>query len=267
MELAKIPIMLANALGVTNTNWNDIENAAQRKASDTFGPQLGEIMMHGLSRALGPFSVDVHHRLGLNSLLTFGEPQSSKSDDVMSWIYDTIGGAPASMITDTLDATNALHNGDYLKAAEKIMPAKAITDVLKAARLTSEGKPSKQGVGMRPLNLPEAMMQATGFTPASVSQYNEARFSAGKELRAQAADRTSLVSNWVKATGVERAKAMIEISKWNREHDDENQITHSTLKSAATRQKDTQSDNALGYGLTPKNRSIIEHYERAYHVQ
>jgi len=266
MELAKIPVMLANALGVTNTNWSDIENSAQQGAANVFGPQLGEIVMHGLSRAMGPLSVDVHHRLGLNSLLTFGEPKSGKSDDVMKWIYDTIGGAPASMLTDTIDATNALHNGEYMKAAEKFVPAKAIDDLLKAARLTSEGKPSKQGVGMRPLNAGEALMQAAGFTPASVSQYNEARYAAGKTTRNEASEKTSVVSRWVNATGAEKAKAMIDVAKWNRTHDEDNQITPNVLRAAATRQQNTKDENGLGYGITNKNRSTITKYEQLYNV-
>jgi len=267
MELAKAPVMFANMLGVTNTNWGDIEEAAQEKAAHMFGPQLAEIVMHGLSHALGPLSVDVHHRLGLNSLLAFGEPKSGKSSDVMKWVYDTVGGAPMSMATDTLDATTALFAGDYVKAAEKIIPAKAIADLLKAARLTSEGKPSKQGVGMKPLSLPEAIVQGLGFTPASVSQYGEARYAAGKEMHREVVERDTLLRTWAEATGAARGRARIEIDRWNRTHDRDHQITSRVLSGALKRRQNTQAENGLGYGLTKRNRETIKKYEKVFNVQ
>lgn len=54
------------------------------------GPELSNLIMNGVS-SLGPTAVDVHHRLGFSSMLTFGEPRSDKPDDVMNWLYGVVG--------------------------------------------------------------------------------------------------------------------------------------------------------------------------------
>jgi hypothetical protein len=254
--------MLANALGITNTSWEDLEDGSQKHAADILGPQLGEIFMHGASRALGPFSVDVHHRLGLNSLLMFGEPNGPK--DAVHWVEDTLGGAPMSMVSDTFDAAQAIKDGNYSKAFEKITPFKQADDIVKAIRLGGEGKPSKQGGGMAPISVPEMLTQALGFKPATVAQYDTARHVSQKEVKAQADERKALITSYAGTENAgARAVAMGRIREYNTAHPG-SQITHSQLSSAQSR---SGAETILGQRVTKANRQTLEEYMHSYNVE
>jgi hypothetical protein len=261
MELIKAPVMLANALtGGATPNWESLEDKAQEEAARLLGPQLGEIVMHGLSRAMGPLSVDVHHRLGLDSLFTFGEPSSGKSQDVLNWMLDTIAGAPGSMLTDTLDATNAASHGDWEGAFEKATPIKALDDLLKAARLGVYGKPTPSGKqGMAPLGIGQTIVQGLGFTPGNVAQYNTARHASEKDIQAIGQEKAALVKAWQGAKGADRARAMQAISSWNNSHPSDQRIT--------PHEAGTAKPSILGQTVTKTNHSTLERYNSLYNVQ
>lgn len=266
MELIKAPVMLANALtGGATPNWDSLENKAQEGAATLLGPQLGEIAMHGLSRALGPFSVDVHHRLGLDSLFTFGEPKSGKTDDVMHWLEDTVLGAPGSMLSDTLDATHAAANGDWEGAFEKATPVKALDDLLKAGRLGIYGKPSPAGhPGMAPMGVPETIMQGLGFKPAAAAQYDAARWASEQAISSLSSQKSALVKNWVGATGAQKARAMQAISSFNASQPVDQRITTSQLQGATKRETGAFT---LGQKVTNKNKTTLDSYKQLYNVQ
>jgi hypothetical protein len=176
-EAAKAVTLLGNALGVT-PSWDELENNTRMGLAHELGPELSNLIMNGVS-SLGPTAVDVHHRLGFSSMLTFGEPKSDKPDDVVNWLEGVVGGAPVSMLSDTLAGAQALRHGDLETAFEKLTPVKALDDLAKAGREAVQGKTTPSGKpGMRPLTIPEAAMQALGFTPRSVADYGEARFRA-----------------------------------------------------------------------------------------
>jgi len=270
MEVIKAPIMLANALGVTNTSWADIEEKAQEQATEMFGPQVAEVVMHGLSRALGPFSVDVHHRLGLNSLLTFGEPKSNKPEDSMNWILQTVGGAPASMAQDAFTGGQALMNGDFGKAAEHLIPIKQFDDLAKAYRLGSDGKPSARGGGMEPMGAAQMFTQALGFKPASVAKYDEASWAAKKTIRTQGEQNHKLINDWAGArTPGDRARAMARISAYNDTQPAEARITHKMLDHAASKREKASAsgNNILGMPVTAQNRAVLQKYRDTFNVQ
>lgn len=265
LELIKAPVMLANAFGITNTNWGDIETEIQKELANAFGPQIGEIVAHGLSRALGPLSVDVHHRLGLASLWTFGEPKSNKPEDTMNWIWSTIGGAPGSLAQNIMAGGQAAMHGDIEKAAENLIPAKAIDDMLKAYRLATEGKPTTRGTaGLPPVGLGPAIVQSLGFTPASVANYGTARYQAGKEMHDQGVQRNALVQGWASAkTPADKAKAMQAISAWNARQPLDRRVTHSALGSAAKKQT---GKTELGMPVTKRSKSTLDQYSSTFNV-
>jgi hypothetical protein len=262
-ELIKAPVMLANALGVTNTNWDDLENKAQQEMSALVGPQMGEIVMHGLSRALGPLSVDVHHRLGLGSLLTFGEPSSNKPQDTLNYMLDTVAGAPGSMLTDTLDASQSAMHGDWEGAFEKATPVKALADLLKAARLGVYGKPTRSDKpGMAPVGPAEITTQALGFNPANAAQYNAARWASEKAAKNLSQERATLIQGWVGATGAAKAKAMQAISAFNAGVPADQRISSGTLQNAGK-----PATYELGQRVTNRSKRLLDEYKSMYNVQ
>ena len=182
-EGAKAVTLLGNALGVT-PSWDEVTNNMRMGLAHNLGPTLSNLVMNGIS-SLGPTAVDAHHRLGFSSMLVFGEPRSDKPDDVMNWLYGVIGGAPGSLLKDTLEGAQALRHGNLELAFEKLTPVKALDDLGKAARMAVEGKPTPSGKpGMSALTAPEALMQGLGFTPRRVADYGEAKHNADRDIHA-----------------------------------------------------------------------------------
>ncbi len=270
LEVIKAPVMLANALGVANTSWTDLEEKFQEKMAGTFGPQIGEVVSHGLSRAL-PFglSPDVHHRLGLNSMLSFGEPSSNRAQDTMHYIEDFIGGAPASLAMDAMGGAQALRDGDFQKAAEKLLPGKALADIVRAYRGATTGKTNSKGLGMGALNPGEVLVQGLGFKPARQAQYDEASWAAKKEIRSQNNSHKQLMNDYAGATSAgAKARAMQAISAWNAKNPDE-RITHAMLQTAKDRAEEQKAPGGsmLGVPVTDHNRSVLERYSNTFNVR
>lgn len=90
------------------------------------------------------------------------------------------------MLSDTLSGAQALRHGDLEGAFEKLTHVKALDDIAKAGREAVQGKPTPSGKpGMRPLNLPETVMQALGFAKR-VFVPNRTSSSSRKSTRSQA---------------------------------------------------------------------------------
>lgn len=267
LEPAKAVVMLGHMFGVA-PSWSDVEADAQKKAVEMFGPEMGEVLMRGLSRWIG---IDVRHRLGLGDLLLFGEPESAKWDDVMAWAAKTVSGAPIDYLGHVLTGVQHLGKGDFEKAFEEMVPIKGLEDIAKAYRLGTEGRPASQGKGMPPLSGYEAGMQALGFTPSRSANYGEARKVAHDRLQEQREQRRELINSWVKAeTPADRAKAMARISAWNGQHkDDAARIMHKELMRAEDRIRSSNSEGAslLGMPMTPKNRRILEETSKTFNVR
>lgn len=175
---------LGKLLGVS-PDWLPTEDNMRLGLSKELGPELSKLVMGGIT-GLGPTGVNVGHRMGYASLLTFGEPASTRESDVEAWIADTVFGAPGSYLADTYDGLSKLRNGDYTGAVEKLAPAKAMGDIAKAAQDYTQGKPN---IGMKPLGAPEALMQAFGFQPREVQDYEDAHYNAQAAIRSQATPR------------------------------------------------------------------------------
>jgi hypothetical protein len=262
MEVIKAPVMLANALGLSNTNWSDLEDDAMKLASKTFGPQAAEYIMHGMGRALG---VDVHHRLGLNSLMFFGEPRSNNANDLKSWLFDFLGGAPASLAMDAHDGVTDIMNGDVLGGLAKLVPIKAFDDVAKAIKLATEGKHTAKGTEtMKPAGVLDTIRQGVGFVPSSVANMGAARASAYRSMQSTKADQDALKKAWVNAKGADKAKAAAAIQQYNRTADPEDRIT---LSSVAKTSQSKPKASVMGIPANKRNTQMLQDTAKAYNVQ
>jgi hypothetical protein len=234
-EPFKYLLMGAQAAGLTTVGWGDVEDKVREKAANYFGKTGGEILTRGLPRAIG---IDLSSRVGLDSLSSFAEPKSNKDSDVKSWMFDTLAGAPTALVGDWVRGMNALTSGDFMKAAELMVPMKFASDSIKAYRLVSEGK--KGGTGketMPPYSPIEAAVRATGFAPrreAETSAKNSAFYNAS---RRENEERTKLMGKWVSAKPSEKFSAWKTIQSWNKGRPRDAQITMSDLSRAASRRQ------------------------------
>ena len=106
-----------------------------------FGKTGGEVFTRGLPRL---FNVDLS-RAGLDSLTSFGEPKSTKRDDVVKWLAEQVSGPVASLGVDWGQGISQIANGNFEKAAENLIPLKAASDSLRAYRQATEGKKTAYG--------------------------------------------------------------------------------------------------------------------------
>ncbi|MGZ3640511.1 MAG: PLxRFG domain-containing protein, partial [Ktedonobacterales bacterium] len=130
LEPFKVALMAANLAGLTGYNYQDFEKMVRLTAGRMLGSKGGEVFAHGLTRLA---NIDTSSRQGLDTLLTFGQPRSEKTDDVKAWLFTTIAGAPAAWLLDQYNALQAVKKGQYAKALELGVPLKAASDITKAA--------------------------------------------------------------------------------------------------------------------------------------
>lgn len=137
IEIAKVGFMVAGALGIGG-GWDDEEEKLRKLADDTFSKTWGELITRGVvSRAL---NIDLSQRLSLADMVTFGEPGDYERDGVDAYLWRTFMGAPYSTINDFRKGIQDAVEGDFGKAAERVIPVKVIADAFKAANKYSDGK-------------------------------------------------------------------------------------------------------------------------------
>lgn len=138
---------IVGALFGFGDGWGDWERYLREVLDQSIGTTWSELLRRGvLTRAI---DVDVSQRLGLDSLWTFSEPQGSKLADKQAWVLQQLG-APLSLATDLVfKVPAAAGEGDWLKAAELLVPVKAPSDIIKAAREMSSGKADAWQAGLR----------------------------------------------------------------------------------------------------------------------
>ena len=263
-EPFKYLLMSAQAAGLTSTGWNDVEDKVRGAAANYFGKTGGELLTRGLPRAIG---IDVSSRVGLDSLLTFGEPRSTKEADVKSWLFQTLAGAPAALVGDWVKGANALTEGNFTRAAELMVPMKFAADSIRAYRQATEGKKSGTGRDTLSAYTPfEAAVRSIGFTPrreAEDSARRSAFFSAQKQSSGERAD---LMNKWITAKPAEKTKAFAAIRKWNSGQPKDAQISMADLTKAAKRRKTEESDGTVTAGVrtTKRDRHIFERANQTY---
>ena len=204
IEIAKIGFMVAGALGLGG-GWDDEEEKLRKLADDTFGETWGQLITRGvISRAI---NIDLSQRLSLADMATFGEPGDYERDGVDAYLMRTIAGAPYSTIYDMRKGVQDLVNGDWGKAAERIIPVKVISDTFKAANKFSEGKIKPE----------EAVMNVFGVKSGRQAEENR---KLGNDRRAREKIETShkeLTDAYLKAkTAGERIKVRAQIVEFNK---------------------------------------------------
>lgn len=197
---------------VTGVQWGDVENKIRTAAAELLGKTGGEVATRGLPRLL---NLDLS-RVGLDSVTSFGEPQTMKENDVQAWLFKSVSGPVASLAGDWVKGASAIANGDIMKGAELTVPMKGAADAIRAYRQATEGKKSATGKQtMTPYTPTETVLRTLGFGNAREAEMNEARSAYYNASNAQKQERAALISKAASATGADRAKAMVNISRFN----------------------------------------------------
>lgn len=262
IEPIKIALMASGALG--SYSYDDFESAVREAAAGLLGKTGGMAVTRGIPRALG---VDLSGRMGMDNLLTFGKPMSDKPNDIKSWLFDTIAGAPIGMLFKGYEGIKAFAQGDYEKTIDNLVPIKAVRDVARAGFGYAGGKLDRNGRQlMEPYSASEAAVQAMGFTPARKAEDYEERAHFNEQKYERKSERSSLVKDWVTATPEGKAKALTAIQQYNRDVPKDAQITmkllHQQLKSRQTEKAKGTYDR--GMRITKQDRDIYQKSQSIY---
>lgn len=205
LELIKVGFVLSAAFGLGGAGWQDQERKIRRMLEDKIGKPWADVVTDGaVGRALG---VDLSGRLSAADLWTFGEPKKYKTSEISSWVAEQYFGASGGTIRDMRDGVIAAQDGDYLKAAQKIVPVKVLADTAKALNSWYDEK----------ISAGEAATQALGFKPTRISDQQQAKGDIIAE-RAQVKDkRDELRNKYLNAGSAgSRAKVKVQILQYNR---------------------------------------------------
>jgi hypothetical protein len=237
-EPIKIPWMILS-LFLDMPSWESMENQATEYATNFLGEDLGDAVAHGLPRLAG---VDLSSRVGLNSLIMFGEPRKQEEQSVKAYLFDTVLGAPMGLGVEKIKGIRSLLDGDFSDAAEKLMPFKQLSDAVKAYSRAAEGKENERGELVEdPWGYGDAFVQALGFRPASQARAQEKRSMFFQQSKDRKAERQELLNQYV--TG-DRAAARVAILKWNAKQPKDARIKMDSLKTLLKRKA---SDKKKGY--------------------
>lgn len=256
LEPIKGALMVSNVLGLTDFTYQDFEENAREVATKVFGKAGGEALMRGAPRLIG---VDVSSRMSLADLITFGSPQSAKSEDLKTWLFDTMAGAPAGLIFQQIEAAQSLAAGDVRAAAEKAIPLKAARDINQA--ITRSLAPQTNKFGKETVSnysAGEAALRAIGFKPAREAETQEMRRAVGSNTYAYTQKRAELIRNWVNADPKNRAKQMIAIDKFNRGLPANAQVSRADLYKAerSVKTAERQGTNVSGLRFTKRTEQF-----------
>jgi len=196
---------LVGAMDDEDEPW-DWKTEFRNLLADSFGKEVGEVISHGVPRALMPW--DIANRVSLGDLWfrdsgrVGDNPREAFANDMA-----TILGPTAGTILGWYTAADHMQRGNYSKAVEAIVP-KFIRDPLKAAREADQGVTSYSGEPLMELRAEEAIGQLLGFAPARRSEMYAARGAVTEAKATIDEKRQALLAKLVKARIDQDAEAI-----------------------------------------------------------
>jgi len=246
------------ATGVTS---QDVENKIREAAAELFGKTGGEVATRGLPRLL---NVDMS-RMGLDSVTSFGEPQTMKENDVLAWMFKSLSGPVASLIGDWTKGASKLANGEFVKGAELIVPMKGAADSIRAYRQATEGKKSASGRETMSAYTPsETALRALGFGSGREAEIGAARGAYYNSSNAIKERRAELITAAAQAKGGDKVKAMSAIAKFNKDVPEQARIKPKDIASKV--RSLTDDDMVMGIKADKKNKYLLDRARGAYNT-
>lgn len=225
--------------------------------ADTFGQEAGEVIAHGLPRALMPW--DVSGRVGMGELWFRSNDREGQSPrEAYATDIANILGPTAGTALGWYTAADHMQRGAYDKAVEAIVP-KFIRDPLKAYRESTEGVTTYTGEPVMETTAAEEIGRLLGFAPANVSEMYEAKGAVMNAKTAIEEKRKNLLAEVVKARLAKDAdaerQAREEIRAFNKRNPRQAITSESIRRSLRNRQRNR--DNREAGILLPESQEYL----------
>ena len=167
---------------------------------------------------------------------------------------------------DYIKGLNHIASGEYVKAAEKMIPLKAASDSIRAYRQASEGKKTASGKqSSEPYSPTEAGLRVLGFGTGREAEEGAQRSAYFRASSAQKEERGGLVTKWVGADPNDKAKAWAAVQKYNQTAPAEVKITMKELTDKLRRDAKQAETSKLGINPSKRDKRFLE--EGIYNVR
>jgi hypothetical protein len=235
LEPFKLLALISKGIGLTDGDWTDVEAAERRSIKSNFGDDVGNLMIHGLgNQALG---VDVHHRLGFNSFITYGMPDQLDSKSVSEFLMNAVIGAPGALVADALKGTHKMMSGDIEGGALQAAPLQALRDVHNAVA------PSANQYGYQ-ASAADRAKSILGFMPSDKARLAEQKSAVFQATGDYDRARYSFIKSWVNAAPSDRDKIWQQVQVWNEDKTGAEKLTKGDLfKSLGSKSKSEDRGN------------------------
>lgn len=258
LEPFKLAGLITKGVGLTDGDWTDVEDAMRRSITANLGEDVGRVVTHGIGSEL--FGVDVHHRLGLNSFVTFGMPDQLDSKSVSDFMLNAVGGAPYGLVKDMVQGTHMMLNGDVQNGALKAFPLQALRDVRNAI----SPQPNKYGYEATGVDRVKSVL---GFTPAEKAAAAERKSAVYNAIHEYDDRRREFIDEWVAAAPADRADVWKSIQDWNETLPPSSRLNKGDLYKSLTRSlvPDKPGTKVDYLKTNTYNRAIAQRASDTYH--
>lgn len=230
----------------------DPEEELKKGMVNILGPNLAGLALYGVPGHVTGTALS--ESVGMPDLW-FRSPDSEKEgEEAMNfWVSQLLGAVPA-IATQMFRGVSYIKKGEEYRGIETMLP-KMLKDPMKSYRYATEGAKNMKGDTVAEVRWPDVVKQATGFTPARISeQYKINNLNYNKQ-QLILKSRKQLMDDYYKATQADDEKAVDEviskIEKHNEKNPDQPITAKGLIQSAKTRQKG--SETAVG-GMRYNNK-------------
>lgn len=230
--------MMAGALDDDDKPW-DWKTEFRNLLADTVGQEAGEVIAHGIPRALMPW--DISNRVGLGEMWWRSNDREGQNPrEAFANDMQNILGPTAGTLLGLYTAADHMARGNWSKATESVVP-KFLRDPLKAMREAQDGMTNYNGEPLLDVDAAEVAGRLLGFAPARGSEMFEARNAIKNAETVLNEKRQNLLSRMVKARmdldTAEIADLQSEIQAFNQRNPEFRITMDSILKSMRARRR------------------------------
>ncbi len=193
---------------------HDYENSVRGWMSDTFGPELGQVIARGLPEAAG---IDIHRRVGLSNMLELPDINTFDAKGYTTALMQIMSGATAENFGNEAAGVSKLLQGD--PSGFQLVVPRPIRDMMKAANLATTGVTnSKTGQVELPasqISTGSVIAQGLGFQPSRVSEFREGHYAVQEAMQEAQQARSGLTQKFLQADPADRTDVWAEIQQYN----------------------------------------------------
>ena len=201
MPLMSTVMAVMSGLGGDDDEPFDAKTAFRNYLTDTLGKDYADAIAKGLPHLFG---VDMG-RVGLDGLLNpvpIVQRADGAKQQASNYFAAAVGGAPMSTLFNVYEGLGMVASGDVAKGAEKVIPLKAVQNLMRAVRYEDEGLTDRNGNVVLPsekFDMADLVLRGMGFQTTKEENYYSANAAIQGAKDHITKRRTRLLNEYVQA--------------------------------------------------------------------